>query len=123
MSRHELEEELHILTRGVDEEEEDQISSEDVLANNEEPLEDLCESNIKQASHSAIEDDGRNECDTTAMELTNPSIDGVNEGDTTNSVPPALESLSQRSNEASDVEIVSDLHRNALVLIEYNYSN
>ena len=123
LSRHELEEESRILTGGVDEEE-DQISSEDVLANNEEPLgEDLCENNIEQASYSAIEDDGRNECDAIAMELTNSSIDGVNEGDTTNSVPPALESLSQRSNEASDVEIVSDLHRNALVLIEYNYSN
>ena len=90
LSRHELEEESRILTGGVDEEE-DQISSEDALANNEEPLgEDLCGSNIEQASHSAIEDDVGNECDATAIELTNPSINSVNEGDTTNSVPPAL---------------------------------
>ena len=123
LSRHELEEESRILTGGVDEEE-NQISSEDSLANNEEPLgEDLCESNIEQASHSAIDDDSRNECYATAMELTNPSIDGVNEGHTTDNVPPALESLSQRSNEANDTEIVSDLHRNVLVLIDYNYSN
>ena len=109
LSRHELEEESRILTGGMDEGE-DQISSEDALANNEEPLGDNpCESNIKQASYSAIGDVGRTECDVTAMELTNPSVDGGNEGDATDSVPLASESLSQHSIEANDMEIVSDL--------------
>ena len=108
LSRHELEEEMRILTGGMDEGE-DQISSEDALANNEEPLGDnQCESNIEQASYSAIEDVGRTECDATAMELTNPSIDGGNEGDATDSVPLASESLSQHSIEANDMEIVSN---------------
>ena len=89
---------------------EDQISSEDALANNEEPLgDDQCESNIKQASYSAIKADGRNECIATAMELTNPSIDGGNECNATDSIPLASESLSQHSNEANDMEIVSEL--------------
>ena len=109
LSRHELEEESRILTGGMDEGE-DQISSEDALANNQEPLGDnQCESNIEQASYSAIEDVSRTECDATAMELTNPSIDSENEGDAADSVPLASESLSQHSVEANDMEIVSDL--------------
>ena len=95
---------------GGAEEAENPLSSEDELANNEEPLEDdLCDTNIEQTNYSAVEDDCSNECDATAMELTNPSTDFGNEGDTTGSILPALESLSQHSNELNDMEVVSEL--------------
>ena len=109
MSRAELEEESCALTGGA-EEAENPLSSEDELANNEEPLEDdLCDTNIEVTNYSTVEDDSSNECDTTAMELTNPSTDFGNEGDTTDSIPLALENLSQHSNEVSDMEVVSEL--------------
>jgi len=108
LSRGELEEESRILTGGVDEAE-DQLSREDVLSNNEEPLDDFCVSNIEQTNHSAVEDDSRNEGDAIDMEQTNDSTDGGNEGNATGSIPLASESLSQRSNEANDMEVVSEL--------------
>ena len=84
--------------------------SEDELANNEEPLEDdLCDTNIKDTNYSAVEDNSSNECDATIMELTNPSADFGNECCTTDSILPALESLSQHSNDVIDMEVVSDL--------------
>ena len=86
LSRAELEEESHALTGGA-EEAENPLSSEDELTNNEEPLEDdLCDTNNEQTNYSAVEDDSSNECDATTMELTNPSTDFGNEGDTTGSI-------------------------------------
>ena len=78
LSHAEPEEESHALTGGA-EKAEDQLLSEDELANNDEPLEDdLCETNIEQTNYSAVEDDSSNKCNATAMELTNPSTDGGN---------------------------------------------
>ena len=109
MSLAELEEESRALTGGA-EEAENPLSSEDELTNNEEALEDdLCDTNIEQTNYSAVEDDSSNECDKTAMELTNPSTEFGNEGETTCSILPALESLSQHSNEVIDMEVVSEL--------------
>ena len=99
----------HALTGGA-EEAENPLSSEDELANNKQPLEDdLCDTNIEQTNYSTVEDDSSNECDAIAMELTNPSTDFAgNEGDTTGSILPTLESLSQHSNEVNDMEVVSE---------------
>ena len=109
LSHVELEEESCAFTGGA-EEAEDLLSSEDELANNEEPLEDdLCDTNIEQTNYSTVEDDSSIEGGATAMELNNLSTDGGNEGDTTGSLLPALESLSQHSNEVNDMEVVSEL--------------
>ena len=105
----ELEEESRALTGGA-EEAENLLSSEVELANNKEPLEDdLCDTKIEQTKYSAVEDNSSNEYDATAMELTNPSTDFGYEGDTTGRILPALESLSQHSNEINDMEVVSEL--------------
>ena len=46
------------MTGGFDKVLSDQISSDDALSNNEEPLGDMfCESDLKQTDHSAMEDD------------------------------------------------------------------
>ena len=91
---------------GGAEEAENPLSSEDKLANKEELLEDdLCDTNIKQTNYSAVEDDSSNECNATAMELTNPFTDFGNEGDTTGSILPVLESLFQHSHELNDMEV------------------
>ena len=91
----ELEQESHVMTGGV-KKTEDRSSSEDEPANNEEPLDDLCDTNIKQANYSTVKDDS-------------PPTDSGNEGNLTVSLLLASESLSQHSNEANDMEVINEL--------------
>ena len=83
------------MTGGV-EKTEAQSSSKDELANNEEPLEDLCDTNIKQAYYSTVKDDS-------------PPTGSGNEDNLTVSILLASESLSQHSNEANDMEVINEL--------------